>query len=352
MAKKGKQGRPQRKGKAKRKQGRAAGVSGLSVGDPTHGLIHKICSLTDPFCPAARGARFPDGNAQRTIGIQAQQFFTVSTNNMGAAAVCFSPQAPYSYGIGNIAAGAVVGTWPATYTESSQGFAAWINSIARQFRVVSFGVEITPITNAMNSTGLLIVQETNDSTFLGQGFDTTVNTTKTLGDDMESILVPMAQLRPVTWRSRPGGPESRMFNDLQVANEDQSFDWTRCRVYVSGAPASTAVLAVRLVANYEFTLQSGQAATQLAKAPQVQNPTISRLTNIAHQIGGGIYQGPVKQLENYAKRVALDALKTAGGYAIGYAGKYIGGMLGGPVGAAGGALLGKGASHMMIEDVD
>lgn len=333
----------------KKKNGRPRGARGSKPRPGAYGGFsnaHRaVCAITDPFCPAARGARYPDGNASRTLGAQAISFVQVSTNDVGTAVFAFTPGAPYTHCWAAAAAGAVSGTFPNVYQEAGTGVASWFTSIATQFRVVSAGVEVMSLSNPMNAKGVVIAQESPDQAILGTAYDVTATG---LAEAADCIVMPFANFKSFTWTARPGGPQSRQFQAFTPNTGDSSYDWTRLKLLISGAQASTAVLQLRIVVNYELVLLSGQAATNLARPAPPMNPSIIAATQIVQSAAGGLRSGAAAAVESRVKAAATDAFRRLGYWAAGKALTAAGGYFGGPLGAAAGASAG----HMLIEDVD
>lgn len=226
-------------------------------------LVENICALSDPFCPAAKGSRWPDGTTEPTLGYQWQVAYTIDTGAAGYGFSCIYPGAQYGYTSGTGAANAVVVS--ATWTTFGAALGTFMGN-ASTYRLVSCGVEITPNTSMSSSNGTIYVSDYATGAVLG----TTVTMPNLmLGSEMKTLS--MKSSDSLIWHSRPLGAAARNFTAAD-ANNDETLPWTRCAIQVAAGPASaTAVVTVRVVLNYELMIAPGNALTQAMPASTPPN---------------------------------------------------------------------------------
>ena len=112
-----------------------------------------ICAITDPFCNASDGSKWPDQASGRTLAWRMEYFANISTNADGHGAVIFSPDPKTGYSAAATWTGQVINSINPTVT-----YPGWSNFAAAtgvQYRVVSFGVEARSILPAMSNQGSL-----------------------------------------------------------------------------------------------------------------------------------------------------------------------------------------------------
>lgn len=343
-----------RKGKKATKRGakRSGGVPrAMRAPGGGHALVHAVCSVTDPFCEVAKSARFPDGTATKTMGIQSQQYIQLLTNNVGSCAMAVCPAAPYTWTAVPPGAGLTSGTFPTSYAENSSGLASWMAANVQQWRLVSFGIQVTPMSNPMNLSGTIIMQEAADQAMLGTSYNTAITSTTSFGSSSEVSIMPFAANKPMSWIARPGGPSSRTFQNVGTATSDSSYDWSRVWVFINGAQASSYVALVRIVANYECVLTPGLITSQLATRAPPQNGAVTAATQAVYASVGGITNGAASEVERRVKTAASSVLQGFGQYLAGAAmrtgARLLGGYIAGPAGAAAAGMLTNG-----VPDVD
>jgi len=64
---------------------------------PKSNHVRGVCSVTDPFCPASKNSKWPDGTAGNTLTEQFRGNYTLSTTSAGQAFAAFGAGAPFGY---------------------------------------------------------------------------------------------------------------------------------------------------------------------------------------------------------------------------------------------------------------
>lgn len=298
----------------------------------TPAFVHKICGNTDPFCPAARGAKQPDSGSIATLAVQSTTLIGPATNANGVAAVVLGP---YGY---RVATGFTSNTLISTLgTDTLYDGMATFNTIS-QYRVVSFGVEVFNTASAMTSTGWLGVAVVTAD----------VNTVSLSNRDILSqalatnVIVPCNTQRNLAAVSFQDGKQSKLFNDWvpQGGTDVNSNGNDVLIAYMSGGPASAGVFTVKVTINYELSFNTSSYFNRIATKPSVPDPSVDAgKTFVARTISQVVAGGSGEM-----QRRVHSAAESFGRMLVRGAGAMIGGYLGGPTGAAMGAN--------MIMDVD
>jgi len=287
---------PLQKPKTKRRSRRG---NRKSKGFTSH-HIRGVCVITDPFCPAAKNSKWPDGTSGNTLTQQFRGHVSLNTSlATGQFYYAFVPHAPYGYITGTVAAGSV--TLAASYTilQASSMLATY----GQAFRVVSAGCIIRCTASATNASGIVTLgtstapQPTAVIALGGELYqDTTV---KALQPGME-----------LSWISMPIGSTAREFSTLGTANPGPtSVDWTCLSIEMSGGPGSATTMAdLEWFVNVEFTINAGSGLATLAKP---NPPAITKATEAAsavHSTLGSFIEGGVRTVEDTVYKHVSDAL--------------------------------------------
>lgn len=272
-------------------------------------MTRAVCAITDPFCPAAKNARWPDGSGGNTMTVQLRGHRSPTNNASGNVGIVFVPLPPYGYADAAEAAGVytVAGGWVLMQTNSL------LAQYATRCRVVSFGVIARCIGSAINSGGLLTLGTVNEVA-VTQAF--------TVGTELfnSTRLVPLAMGTEVSWVSQPCGAGAHDFV-AQGVNNGLSADWTNLVCLISGGAASVAAVDFEWYMNCEFCLSSQSAlAPVVPPNPPPNRGAIAGSNTVSNKIGGFI-QGGVdvveKTIANAANAFVAGAIEElASGFAL------------------------------------
>jgi hypothetical protein len=285
------------------------------------GLSHAVCAITNPFCDESRLSKWPDESAGSTLAQPVRQRITLTTDANGRAAVAFT--STYAGGIipGTLSVGGAFQTVQAapgppptyfvdTYQPNSTSF--------DQYRLVSGGVRVMPITSAVNSQGIINMIEIPPIETLADisGLPTTVKSYPSY----ESM--PLRATDALYGQMRPSGPEARMFHDAQFgATMDESntaidsHDWSCIVVTIEGGAASTAVAVVDIFMNFELmvTADANSVFGILAGRPPPANPFLTR-GSTALLREHAIYRGTDESVDRSFLEKASSYVSSAAGF--------------------------------------
>lgn len=296
--------------------------------------MKSICSLTDPFCVASVGSKWPDYSAAPTLPIRVDMVYTISTNASGTASSTVIPTFPY--GILPATVAGTTATTAASFNDFDAGLTTYFATNVSNYRVVSFGVEVIPIVATMTNQGYFIVAETPAMRYTG-----TTYTSPSL--TYPNVYAGNLVGEKVAFISRPQGPDANTMISANSAAGSTSCGWSGVTISVSGAQASSAVLMVRVRANLEYESVNNNVFG-MSGTPSKSNTALLDLSSRVRERMTPIIKGGAEVVEKKVMGWAADALTRAVGTGIGW-------LLGGPAGGqAGGAIAGA-ATHMIM-DVD
>lgn len=311
---------------------------------------HAVCAITDPFCEAASGAKWPDADTQvNTVPWTVRGFIPVTTDVNGDASVLICPELVKfdenvgpRYANGTIAGNVVTysGDWDQIAPDGTVG-----NIIGTQ-RVVSAGVRILTTTSLQTSQGVVFVQQVPGGT--------DVDFTNTPFGSLNYPRVDtfsMKSTQPIFHVFQAGSMDSRTLSHVDLdgpVSTTDTDDWSLVQIQVTGAQASTEVLVVEFIGHYEFTVAgAGRWLNALATKPAPAHPSLIAASKAVTSSIPTI-QGTVQGFGSIVHSSAMAALKGLAQTAAVYGAKAIGGYFGGP---AGGMLAG-GATRLAIQDLD
>lgn len=261
----------------------------------------ETCSISNPFCPEAVAARWPDNSHTKSVGWSLTgQPANLGTNAEGVGAQIYLPTAQRANG--TVGAGTSIATFNTTMTnyELPSGVVRW--------RVTSYGLRINSPLAAMTATGTLHVRlvspmvgtslEVLDYTSIRTDAAIDVPISRLIGRDM--FIVP-----------KPLGDNARWFN----ANNPQSNTlvkdinnpgWQIVVLGVSGAPASaSAVVRLQLYYNFEFVFEDGSASQAFAIAPPHDQPAVRQANSSVLETIGNFIEGTAEKIDSIFKSKAF-----------------------------------------------
>lgn len=305
----------------------------------TERTAHETCAVTDPFCPAAK--KYTRGGITgQTINFTAEIIGNITTDASGWGTLLFCPS--INTKVYKQQGGRDVGP-PATITLTNE-MTPWSDvQTGQKARVTSAGATWWDTVADSTGGGTVIAHEFDE---YGSMYDSTVPISlNTIGHFDKSQVASLKEKG--TWVTRPStGTATEMSEPFVGAVTSDSaaegYRHTNLALYVEG-PASTKVMAFRLVINYEieidyalfgssqfkFTIdprnQVSNYVSTVAQAVDKRRPSFWRKSSDA--VMPTIKQYAVLAIKDIARSAGTAALGYAfgpTGLAIGYgAGKYI-----------------------------
>jgi hypothetical protein len=275
-------------------------------GPPPNTSEHEstLTGLTDPFSAEAHDARYPDQGAGRTLTFTQKFATTITTDGAGAGAFACNPKVNFPFIKSTNIAGTVV-TWPATWDAGGSIGGNLVNTYGRSYRPTSCGVRFSNLLSATTSSGYLVIAKggippavTGNTTISPQGF---------VGYDVHPIQ------HGGEWHtvSHPTSAKGYTMKDLTEFNTNTGLaddSWETIYLFVVGSAASTAMLYVELVINYEYTAQEDATIAQMAAPQPVLDIHMQTAVNHVQSQHPTSHKGAESVIKGFIKREGKKAL--------------------------------------------
>lgn len=284
------------------KKKRASGARGPG-GKPkiTLAHVHAVCSISDPFCPKAKNAKWPDGTSGNTLTEQFRGSVNITSDAAGYACLVLSSTVLYGYMAATSFAGTTA-TFPAGYTIYKGS--SMVETYGDQYRIVSMGCIVRNVASANTSAGLVTLGTT--------GRVPVVSTTYVMGQQLydEATVRSCQPGMEVSWVAQPRGSSAREFRATVTTNTITASDWTNLFIELAGAPASTVMLNVEWVINIEFTSKPAAAVSVMARANPPRSAVAESAVSHTHSTLGSFVSGGVAQVETAVANAAKSSLSS------------------------------------------
>jgi hypothetical protein len=267
--------------------------------------VHQICSITDPFCTAANGAKFPDLGSSRTLALQSKGFFTVTAPAGGFNAMALDMDYIAGPRLTGTVSGAVGTTWSTSGTYVYSGVTGLPATCL--FRVVSAGITIKSTTNATSnsgSMGILSIPGVQGS-IAASNIDCnattwTANTRTALTDSRGLSAIVRSDGHFSHEYANEATPTTTSFisngNDVLVA-------------YLVGA-STGASIEVTYYINWEFTFPVTSTFNALATPAAINNPTAQTGSNAVKRAMEVVVPGGTEAVKQQVHMAASGWLKS------------------------------------------
>lgn len=231
--------------------------------------MEMVCGLTDPFCKAAKGARWPDGLGQDAMTGQVRGHQSLVTYGNGTQLGFYTPSISYN---NMLASAANPFAMPAALSATPGGQA--VTAYSSTYRIVSAGIIIRNIASAFTTAGFIIVTRHpklpafSANIIAGSVYGTTAST-HSLHAGMEVPLI-----------FKEIGTNSRTFQNANTTTVQPDNGWDVIGIEIVGAPVSLVMLDIELVVNVEFTLtETNIGLSQLTTNISPDEPQLARAAN-------------------------------------------------------------------------
>lgn len=246
--------------------------------DVPRNLVSKVCSITDPFCQPAWGAKFPDGSNTRTIPFTAQCLYTLTSDSAGFASVLLMPN--WNSLLAIPASIDVFGACTYTVTQTGVSFPGNVS----KYRIVSAGVQLQPIVSPLNASGLVYLRTFSPEQY---GMFATINMTYRTADASREVSV--SQLHDERIIFNRYGSESGHWHPPPTSNaliDLSNAGFQTLHIGVGGLPANTPAIAVRFIVHYEFVPQdSGYEYAYATPAAQPDLSVVQAANSVQRALG-------------------------------------------------------------------
>ena len=277
----------------------------ISSTPKTHSMVrdvHAACSMSDPFCGHANGAKYLAESTSRTLAYQNHFRYTLSTNASGSATTIMTP----GYNV-FAAYGTVTGSSAAYTTYIATGGVI----TAAAYRIVSWGCKLRKISAPLTSSGMVRIRGFGDKDGVNLA---TVDIATYNCDSFEDL--PLSECRDVCIIGRRTDITHQTMRTPDSTNPGPNVanwvspGWNTYVVSVDGGPASTGVLDLEFYVNYEVTFFDNSTNAQLCTPPRAPNPVAVVAANAVYTASSGIFKAGVQSAAKWIERTAASAIAT------------------------------------------
>jgi len=268
-------------------------------GPKQHRHVQAICSLTNPFCSAAKASKWADGTSGNTMVEQFRGNVSFTNNAAGKLFLVFAPGLPFGYASATISLS--VATMPATY--ETYKASSMLATYGDNYRIVSMGCIVRCTASATTASGILTMGTAGQIPAPGATFATGAE----LYDE-----VTMKAIQPgmeMSWVAQPRGARARTFVD-QTTSTTSNDGWTVLIVEVTGSVVSVPVINVEWYINCEFTLPGASALSAIAPKNPPKVIAAETATSKIHTSLGSFIEGGVSVVEQKIMDAAGKALSS------------------------------------------
>lgn len=221
---------------------------------PQHRML---CAITDPFCHHARGGKVPDDSTVPTFPWQLKTLFPITTGVSGQANGMILANNYLGYMSPNVSPATTGAITAASFNPWSGIATAAANFQAA--RIVSMGAIFHPTLDFSTSRGYVITGEVPRAV-------TGASYTDGSTDFVNSKIHELVPGRPLSWISRPQGPQSRIFHFFDAASmDDEGFSSLHWEII--GGPGSATVGLMEVVINLEVIPKNNNAVLSKLATP-------------------------------------------------------------------------------------
>ncbi len=276
----------------RRKKGK---INGASITE----FSHLACSITDPFCPAAFGARRPEGSNTQTITFHRDIVLPITTNVDGQAVIYVRP----SHDEDSVAIPTITSGTAAAVSAMSNGGSSF-PSFVSHVRVVSAGFKVWGVAAHSAAGGLVTLNHyRNDEDIMDGATKAVANfdvNSDYVGDYKEQFLYTFPY------------PDTDEFEAKAVSGAVNTAPQGLAVVNITG-PASTTTNYIRILIHYEAEVFEISSSFQTVPRPIKPNyPLLQYLrehaTSGVHAVSESEFGKTVK---SYASQWAAQKLLVA-----------------------------------------
>lgn len=297
-----------KKKKAGKKSGRVTTIK--KNPQSVKNAVSAICSISDPFCIHAYGAKGLSGSSARTLAYQWHSRRTLTTDATGSAAVLYAP------GYVAVSFPATVAAGIATYTTSHIDAPSLS---ATTYRIVSWGLKIRRICAPLSSAGMLRVR--GFATTHGSYLETIPTATYNCDVSEDIALQDAKEVCIVGRRIDQTHGFMRMPTDTNQTTQIEYWrapGWCCYQIAIEGGPVSVATLDIEIFINYEVAFEDTSSMGLLTTTAPPPNPVASAAADVVYNAGKGIFSTGLAAASRWIENKAAMA---------------IGSYFGGPAGA-------------------
>jgi hypothetical protein len=262
--------------------------------------MEQVCSLIDPFCIHAKGAKIPDSNAAESITMQSRVLLTSTNDASGQSCITFFPNPSKCSYYAATYTGSLVATWSSG--NSVNNYASMLSS-CDYYRVVSWGVRAINIETGTAGAGVTIVTPIQGAGPLANN----VFTTNSMYNTYKATYFSCRGF-DVTFISKPNGGGNYRDYKLIDSTADANYE---CVAFSNfGGTASATSTLYELVVNYELLPKTGQFVASVATPAAKNNDEVMSTASRAQTTVENIINNVTRNASEVLEDAAIAAMKT------------------------------------------
>jgi hypothetical protein len=269
----------------------------------------KVCSLTNPFCVAAQGARLPDPSGAQTMTQQVRQLISMpNTNAAGNSAIAISPTC---YTTGFTGAAATLAFSGQLDYKSIQTGTTFQTNVDR-WRVISFGAIVRSTGNSTQMAGNLII---SNPSYVNNGGALVIGSFA----EPQTSLKAIATGLEVSCKAAPFNAylAKQLVPYSALANSD-TIGWPTLLLEVTGAAVSaTPYITVEVFINFEYTVIPESVISQFLPGPVTPQPQLIKAVDAANTKAPLVFNGGADFVDRAFQSLAQAALDQLGSLNMG-----------------------------------
>lgn len=297
----------QKKGSSVVREKRVGEVRNNNIGKSSSmSLTMGICSISNPFCPEAIQARWPDNSNTKSVGWSMSGLpKAITADAAGSASIMLFGIPQYNSMVATTVVGDVI-TWPAT---CSSLFTVPAN--VSRWRTTSWGFRVTCSAAPLTLTGNLRIRMFSPQNCLGLG---TTSLTSMSCDSSYDVPLHRILDKDVFVLPMPLGTNARLFNEQATANTllgTNPSGWQIAQISVQGAPINAVAFNIHSYYNFEFVFDDGDASMAFGAPPPLDNPLLRAGTSVVMTKMNNYVEGTLATVERLAIGAASKFASTA-----------------------------------------
>lgn len=181
---------------------------------------------------------------------------------------------------------------------------------AETIRLVSFGVRIKRVTAPLTTSGMIHVRgiptqggATNLASIAGLSYGSSGYLDIPLQDAKDIVLIGQRTSQPPEAFYKPTDINTGVFMSGYTTP-----GFAPISVYISGGPASTALVTVEAFYHWECTFSTTNQMQVMATAAPVSNPLITQTVKAIQSTASTMFHSSVEAAASYVKRIAITQL--------------------------------------------
>lgn len=282
---------------------------------PKHGktaMVEAVCAITDPFCPRAKNAKWPDGMGGNTLTMQSRIHRNIGTLANGGRLCYAGASLPFSF-LQSTSTSAGNYTMTNLYEDMTVGsnFSSYVDT----YRVVTWGVIIRNVLPALTASGYVTISRMTvmppESSVIAEG--------QVVGGQVETH--PLCAGSEIYIIGKPQGTGARAFNTKNTTTTTD-VGWEVLKIEISGGPTSAgSVIDLEFVYNVEFTLPLAQSALHGFTTPVAPvAPKAIEASQLVHSRANTIVAGGLEKVTGMVTKHAATAAEDILAGALGWLG--------------------------------